>query len=841
MKIYSKIIFLLSLTSPSSAFSQQYDSRGPIASDQFKVNRTKNGIFATDFSYKPITHSQITSKWIWIDPEKYPDQQATKAHWAGKRKDGALYVVNFKKTINIGDDVDATDIKLSADIQYRLFINGKLTQRGPANIGSDYNDFVAPKHWFYDNFTSKHSFKKGLNVITLEVSTLTKTHSSTTSGHGGLIMEADIHLKSGKHITVKTDTSWLCKPSKVYLANSDIDASAEATDWITSFRNDNTWSHAIVLSEKISDKWKLEQSELPQMMETRIYPTKVNMIKASGDTVTSSFPIRAGLLNPTQRFRLEFDNLYTGYLGLSLNGKQGTKIKLSTKEVPNGNNTQEMTYILADGLQTYEFPNLIDGKYIDVEVMQPTADLVINDIVINYSSYPVTYTGNFSCSDSSLNAIWKNIRWVTQMNMQTYHMDSPLHQEPVSDSGDYLIESMVNYYAFSSPLLVRQDLRKISLVLDKTGYKMFHTSYMLLWEQMLLNYYDYTGDKELLMELSPTVYKLLDQFRTYKGSTGIITEAPNYMFMDWGSVNKIGLHHPPASWGEGYMTAFYYKALTDGIKMADYLNDKSHSATLKLEADRLKVDFNTQLYDHQTQLYQNGLDGETKVIPGKWLPKDNSITTKLPYVNTLAVAYGLVSADKTHDIMKYVLTQKNVIVSPYFMYFVFDALAASNTFNEFGVDQMRRWDRLSGYPVGLKEGWSMGDYSHAWGGSPGYELPARILGISPGKPGFTEITIKPTAGDLRWAKGTVMTPQGKVSVDWDNSSVNFKINSVTPKVPVKFILSVDETDIITVNGKKIINPKTRFATKDITILRTENKAVEIELMGGDIEIIVTKN
>jgi alpha-L-rhamnosidase len=838
IKLY---IFLLSVIC-GDAFSQQPDFRGPIHSDQFEVNRTKDGIFATKLNYRPSVDTTIKAKWIWINSVNYPDQQTAKAHWTGKRKDGALYVIKFKKLLNIKEDVDFADLKISADIQYRMFINGKLIQRGPANIGSDYDDHVSPRHWFYDDFTSKDAFKKGINVIAVEVSTLSKTASSTTSGHGGLIVAANVHLKSGKNIVLKTDTSWICEPSKAYLPNFEVDASAESADWMTRTKNDGIWDHAVVLPDSITAKWKLKQSELPQMMETRIYPVKISKIVSVNDTVASSFPIQIKKSDTLQRFRLEFDNLYTGYLGLKIDGKAGAKLKIMTREVSSGKTAQELNYIMADGLQTFEFPNLIDGKYVDLEIMSPSGDLKINDIVINYSAFPVTYTGSFSCSDSSLNTIWKNIRWITQMNMQTYHMDSPVHQEPVSDAGDYLIESMVNYYAFSSPLLIKQDLRKIALVFAKTDYKMFHTSYMLLWEQMLLNYYEYTGDKVLLKELSPVVYKLISQFRSYKGNKGIITEAPNYMFMDWGSINNIGLHHPPASWGQGYMTAFYYKAVTDATKMAGYLQDQKQYDKLTAEAQKLKLDFNNVLYDSSTGLYKNGLYGEAKMLPGKWLPKDTVLEQILPYTNALAVAYGLAPVDKEHNIVNYVITQKNVTVSPYFMYFVFEALTSSNSFNEYGISQLRRWNKLSGYPVGLKEGWTMGDYSHAWGGSAAYELSAAVLGIKPAKPGFAEIVIQPNPGDLKWANGTVHTVKGNINISWTNTLNDFELQSNTPaKVPVTFILPLYKRNAIIINGKKLIVNHINYQFENIRILKIDNNTIRIQTPGGRDNIRILKN
>ncbi len=55
---------------------------------------------------------------------------------------------------------------------------------------------------------------------------------------------------------------------------------------------------------------------------------------------------------------------------------------------------------------------------------------------------------------------------------------------------------------------------------------------------------------------------------------------------------------------------------------------------------------------------------------------------------------------------------------------------------------------------------------HGWGALALYELPAAVLGVRPGKPGFEEIVVAPQTENLDWAEGTVPTPKGDVSVSW---------------------------------------------------------------------------
>jgi alpha-L-rhamnosidase len=122
------------------------------------------------------------------------------------------------------------------------------------------------------------------------------------------------------------------------------------------------------------------------------------------------------------------------------------------------------------------------------------------DVSAVYAAQPVSYNGSFICSDSTLNERWKSGRWVTQICMITHHLDSPHNQEPICDYGDYLIEDLVNYYTMgNNTAIARQDLRKFAWVMQNDHYQTFHTNYTMLWLQSLLNYYNHTGEKSLII------------------------------------------------------------------------------------------------------------------------------------------------------------------------------------------------------------------------------------------------------------------------------------------------------------------------------------------------------
>ncbi len=278
-------------------------------------------------------------------------------------------------------------------------------------------------------------------------------------------------------------------------------------------------------------------------------------------------------------FRVVFDRVLSAYPTLKIRGGKGAVITIRA--------TQSATFLSGGGEQEFEFPYMTEiAPAYTVEIKHVTTPLEIVDVGANFTSQPVAYRGAFECSDPQLNRIWDVSRWAVQICLQTHHLDSPNHQEPISDPGDYLIEAMVNHYAFAQPWLTRQDIRKFAWLLKDEKYHNFHTSYSIGWLQMLMDYYDYTGDKALVIEMAPYVHELLDTYATWRGKNGIISEAPNYMFMDWVTIGGFECHHPPAVIGQGYLTAYYYHGLD--MAAARGRVDGRHSARPTLRAFALR-------------------------------------------------------------------------------------------------------------------------------------------------------------------------------------------------------------------------------------------------------------
>jgi hypothetical protein len=788
----------------------QSDPRGPVVNPGMSPRVVSDGVDAAGYRFHPRQTQPWQGSWIWLDTSA----KSPVAAW-------------FRKEVTLAGAPQSVQARISADAVYRLWINGQLVSRGPADHGNDITAQPRWSHrWLYDARDLTPFFRKGHNVIAAEV--FSTGHPIFSLGKPGFTFEAEIQSGSNR-TTVTTGPDWLCTTAQAFTL-VDVkdrepyfryDAALEPAGWRLAGFDDSKWARAT----KIDSAWGvLSASEIPPRMET-IYPP--SGIATASETVTAPAQgLREGgavRLSGDGRFSVDYDRVLSAYVGLRITGPAGTEIVIQPNELKEPGFHRMTSLILGGGTTYWEFPMMDSFSRLNIEVRHATGPVVFEDIRASFISYPVTYRGAFESSDPELNRLWKALRWGTQLCMQNHHLDSPHHQEPISDPGDYLIEAVQNYYAFGEPWLARQDLRKFGLLLHHSGYINFHTSYSLLWLQMLVDYYDYTGDEALLRELAPTVHGLLDKFTTWRGRNGLISEAPTYMFLDWVEINGIGGHHPPAVIGQGYMTAFYYRGLADGQRIARLLGDTGRASRYGALRESVSAAFERELWNPEQGRYRDGKPFQTSVAPHEYLPADTQMETFSAQVNALAVLYDLAPKTRQKSLMTRIMEDKPLNVQPYFMHFVFDALAHAGLFAQYAVPQMHRW-QIHPSTGTIREMWTSGDFSHGWGGTPLIQMSARILGVTPATPGFDKVAIRPQPCGLTWARGTVPTRRGPVEVSWRRSDSEFVVHVNLPTGTSAELVPPVEHAVVMIDGKR---------------WRGLNAEAGVPVGGGEHEIVVT--
>lgn len=765
-------LFLLLHLFVSTAQGEVPDTRGPVQNAGMHVVANAEGVQAPGYTWRePEALSSWSAK--WIGPAAAPGAVAS----------------CLRKVVTL----KAAPSKVTAWItgaNYLLWVNGHAADRGPADPGRDFSgpvikrDFAVSNRRFYNVRDLTPLFQSGANTLAVEV-----------AGSGGFQLQARVDYPDGSSEVIQTDETWrgiACpyllpansfppEEAKRYIAPGKagkpgrpvvlFDAAAEPVGWQSPGFDDRNWA---ACRTDTPPEATLVKSELPPLMEV-FYPV-FDVKPVSGDVSIPSEPLTPGhpiVVKGDGEFTVHFSRVMAGRCGLAVDGCAGAEVYLISNET-DAKGGRLYWLKLRDGTQYFESRDYFSLGTVRVVVRGATKPVQIRQVTADFLSQPVEYLGSFTCSDEALNTLWKSGRWSTQICMNTYHLDSPLHQEPISDYGDYVIADLVNFNTMgTNPWIARQDLRKWAWVMENAHYHTFHTSYVFYWLQCLLNYYDYTGDRTVIDEVAPQVHAMLDQYATYLGKNGIISEAPNYMFMDWAIVHDdkdptiaFACHHPPAVIGQGYMTALFYRGLADGIRVAQLTGDQARVEKYSKLREQVAAAYQAELWNETRGQYRDGKPFVTTVKPYKWLPADVQMESFSVQNNAFSVLYGLAPAAQQHAILQVMLKNPNWDVTPFFMHFVFSALAQGGLFDSEAVARMHDYVVIPETQTVREAGPNKGDYSHGWIASPTYQMSSKILGITPASPGFDDINIHPTLCGLTFAHGAVPSRHGLIGVDW---------------------------------------------------------------------------
>ena len=756
---------------PAGLAQEVPDTRGPIRNPGMTVKVDAEGMQAPGYQYvQPEPKEKWDGRWI---VSKAPSVPETVGNCL--RKEFVLKKSPAKVTAWFSGD------------SFLLYINGLPAARGPADGGNDVGG-TSSGRTFYDGRDFTGLFHIGQNSVAVET-------------QKGFLFEARVDYADGTSEVLKSDESWrgIANPylKKMALVDPAIskgkpakgggvtfDAPAEPIGWQLVGFDDSKWPAC----QAGNAPGNLVMSELPPLMEASYPIFEVGQVK--GHVTVPENALRPGhpiVVQGDGEFAVQFSRVMAARCGIKVKGCAGAQITLVGGETYASKNIY-CQVLLRDGVQYFEGRNYMGIGAIRVIVRNATQPVEIQEVTGNAWSQPVEYRGSFNCSDEMLNTLWKSNRWSAQINMITHHLDNPGRQEPLGDYGDYLIQDLVAYTTLGkNHALARQDLRKFAWILENAKYKTFHTSYIFCWLQALLNYYDYTGDTSLIQELAPQVHGAIDKFTSYLGKNGIISESPDYVFMDFITVSddkdpkiKFGCHHPPPVIGQGYMTALYYRGLADAIRVSQIT--KNETAMEKYGELRRKVlkSYRDELWNPTRGLFRDGKPFAS-TQPSTWaLPADVQMESFSAQNNILAVLYDLAPQEQQASILEALLKSPKWDVSNYFMQYGFDALGHAGLFEKYGVEKMHTFEVEPATQTVRELGPKRGSHAHGWVGSPSYQMSSRILGVRPLTPGFATFAIRPTICGLSFAKGVVPSPHGDIAVDWEVKDRVFRLKTIVP-------------------------------------------------------------
>ncbi len=719
-------------------------------------------------------------------------------------------------------------LRITADREYRLFVNGRYLARGPAPN--------PPAHASYDEIDIAPYLASGPNVIGVIVYHLGVPSCPRGLGRAGL-------LAGLGEQTLVTDASWRWREgwweptgerfSRFREFTEHLDARREPAGWAAAGFDDHAWKPAAPLGPVGAAPWKqIEPRDIPLPEHHDLAPQGLLFVGACGGEVPPKREIAALLAaEPGQPARpgaarelhvlcdpadtagvatidaraggvvlgLDFGREVSGFPEITVESEtDGVVLDLGYGEAleeggrvsahRQGNPAADRMTLRA-GAQTLRVFHHRAFRYLVLAVRGGTVRLRALRVV--ESGYPTPFRGAFSCSDARLTRAWEIGRRTMQLCMDQGFLDCP-NRERGQYIGDALAEGPVALYAFGDTRLMRRFLRQAKLCQPADGllepaypcdWTAWHgergphriPGYGCLWPVMLHDYYKTTGDLALVRELAPTMDRLLRWFEPLRGADGLLARAPEWNFMDWVKRDERS--------GLACLNLQYLMALRAAAALAEALGQGDARAG---EAERIAAAFEAAHWEEARGLYRDA--------PGVYSVHANALAL-LTLEQTLARAGRVIDALlRAPD-----LTQ---VGSPYFEGFVLRALCRHGRHD----DALRRVRDKWGPQIdaGATTFWE--DYAgrwslcHAWSCEPTALLSRDILGVSYDAATRTA-TLAPRTADLSWAQGVAPLPCGDITVHWkaEDKALTAKV-SCPPDVSLALDLPAAAGAALTVNG-----------------------------------------
>jgi hypothetical protein len=296
-------------------------------------------------------------------------------------------------------------------------------------------------------------------------------------------------------------------------------------------------------------------------------------------------------------------------------------------------------------------------------------------------------------------------------------------------------------------------------VAPNVSHRCILPDFSLTWLMTHRDYFWQTGDVSLFGSMLPRVRRALGYFEDARAKNGLLPFDPRYwLFLDWHPIVK-----------EGYPTLFnllYLMALDAAAEMFDLTGEPADAARCRALRAQHEGAVLAHLYDPSTGSFLGGRDHD-----GRPAGRDTIHSTALAVLlDLLPGRREAFVADRLVPLVRGPLTDP-AVPSPFFMFYVFEALKAAGRGAEV-VDCIRRWwgDMVARGLTTTEEVWNARpgreSLCHAWSAHPIVHFANLLLGVTQAAPGWTEVRFAPEFETLGHASGKVATPFGPIAAGW---------------------------------------------------------------------------
>lgn len=718
-------------------------------------------------------------------------------------KDAKPRLALFRGRLLLEETPDSAPVQITADSRYKLYVNGTLVEAGPARGNEN--------TWYVDTVDIAPWLRAGDNILAVEVLRYPTVHGA---GCHGIVRTAT----PGLYVRAKLPVKWKCRlhegseivpenpwfsPLMIY---ERVTADKTLAGWREPDYDDGGWvSPAYYAEDEVSPI--LHPERLVPRPIPFLYRTKRRLAGISKGTAEWNTLVKDGtpLTIPAHAAvsaDLDAGELTTGYLRVSMAGGTGARLTLLQAEcyagevVPKADPYQSLPRkgdrtdaslklhgytdeYRAAGLGTAERPERYEPYWFRafrfVRVTVETGDEPLTLLGIDYeeTGYPLEVRAKVKTSDPSFGPVWDICERTLRRCMHETYEDCPFY-ERLQYAMDARSEILYTYVVSGDDRLARKCMDDFTASLRPDGMvncsaPNYETNLIpgfgIYFIGMVYDHMWYFGNRTVVQKHWDTVKHILDFFHQRLDERGLVGKIGDvnrpgqfWSFIDWTAGWDATDGVPPATkLGPITMESLLYiLGLQYGAELAEFLSLPERAQEYRTRADGVREAVNRWCVD-ESGLYQDG--------PG--------VEQYSQHCQVFAVLTDTTLPEQGRRNLERTLTEPERFeqCSVAMCWYLFRALEKCGLYRYTD----RLWDVWRQMPAQHlttcpEDPLLSRSDCHGWGALALYELPAAMLGVRPGKPGFEEIIVSPRTENLDWAEGTVPTLKGDVSVSWRRST-----------------------------------------------------------------------
>jgi alpha-L-rhamnosidase len=517
---------------------------------------------------------------------------------------------------------------------------------------------------------------------------------------------------------------------------------------------------------------------------------------------------------------VDFGEVVAGTVVLELDAPAGTRVDASASEFADAEGKPRFDgerggfrYVargVADRFETFGVHGL---RHLALAVRGP-GPATLKRVAVVERSAPRPAGAAFECSDPLLNRIFAVGRRTVDLCSHDAYVDCPTREQR-GWTGDFVVHQMVDFATNPDWSLARWNVEMTASPRPdgmlpmaaggdvEYGDSAFIPDWALHWVRALWNLWRYTGDREAIARLLPVAERVLRWFEPFRDASGLATDVTGWVIIDWASVSTRGQC--------AALNALWARGLRDFAELAEWMGDAGRAAWARARHAEVSRAFE-RFWDEKRGVYVDHALAGAPQRPASQHAQAAALAAGLvPETRVARVADAMMDRARQVDAVWWIakgdahhpgpgeervggpylalgppapwwdVERQLVRAQPFFRYVVHDALAKAGRADRIAA-ACRDWAELfARSDTSWSETWTAGTVSHGWCSTPTRDLVVRTLGITPAEPGFTTARVAPRLGDLAWARGTVPTPFGPLSVEARGGDVS--VDS-----PVPFVL-----------------------------------------------------